>query len=72
MTSAMELDRTQRLTLMSSADLLKPYEGAAPLPTEINADGKSLVNTPGQKSESYDSFPEPFVKNKNGFDFHSE
>jgi len=54
----------------SATDLLKPYEGAVPLPTEINADGKSLVNTPGPKSECYDNFPEPFRKNKNGFDFH--
>ena len=45
-----------------------------PLDSEArNADGKSLVNPPtGKLSESYEAFPEPFVKTNNGFDFHSE
>ncbi|EJD43728.1 hypothetical protein AURDEDRAFT_88571 [Auricularia subglabra TFB-10046 SS5] len=41
-----------------------------PLPTTINADGKSLTNTSGYKSPVYDAFPEQFAPNKNGFDFH--
>ncbi|KAH7106010.1 DOPA-like domain-containing protein [Auriculariales sp. MPI-PUGE-AT-0066] len=41
-----------------------------PLPTEISPDGKSLVNTPGPRSSTYDAFPVGFKENKNGFDFH--
>ena len=48
------------------------YENAVPLPTEVNADGKSLKNTPGPKSASYDEFPKPIDSSHNGFDFHSE
>ncbi|KAI0272524.1 DOPA-like domain-containing protein [Gloeopeniophorella convolvens] len=49
---------------------LEGYEGADPLPDTLNEDGKSLYNPPGPRSVLYDSFPEPFKKNKNGFDFH--
>lgn len=55
-----------------STSLLQGYENAPPLPEGYSADGKSLVNTPGPLSTCYDGFPEPFMKNKNGFDFHSE
>ena len=54
------------------ADLLKGYEGGPPLPTDYTADGKSLVNLPGSKSEYYEKFPEPFTQTNNGFDFHSK
>ncbi|GJJ11284.1 hypothetical protein Clacol_005516 [Clathrus columnatus] len=53
-----------------STTLLKGYENAPPLPDGYNADGKSLINISGPKSAYYDTFPEPFQKNKNGFDFH--
>lgn len=49
---------------------LAGFENAEPLPDTFNADGKSLLNTPGPKSSSYEAFPEPFKPNKNGFDFH--
>ncbi|KIJ55334.1 hypothetical protein M422DRAFT_23935 [Sphaerobolus stellatus SS14] len=56
--------------LVTATELLKPYKGAEPLPTEYAADGKSLVNVPGPKSEYYERFPKPFSPNNNGFDFH--
>ncbi|KAJ8095320.1 hypothetical protein PM082_010543 [Marasmius tenuissimus] len=51
------------------------YENAPPLPTGVNADGKSLVNLPpGQEnpplSKAYDEFVDPLDKKNNGFDFH--
>lgn len=55
-------------------DLLKDYANAPPLPTEKNADGKSLKNlvenTP--RSAAYDTFPAPIASKgeENGFDFH--
>lgn len=51
---------------------LQGYEQAAPLPTDFNADGKSLYNPPGPKSPAYDEFPKPIDLSNNGFDFHSE
>ena len=53
-------------------NLLKDYQNALPLPTEINADGKSLMNLSGPKSSCYDDFPKPIESSNNGFDFHSE
>ena len=47
------------------------YENAEPLPTALNADGKSLQNVPGPLSPAYDEFPAPIRTNGNGFDFHS-
>ncbi|KAK1232924.1 hypothetical protein PQX77_003937 [Marasmius sp. AFHP31] len=52
------------------------YENAPPLPTGVNADGKSLVNLPpGQEnsplSKAYDEFVDPLDKKNNGFDFHA-
>ncbi|KAI0793872.1 DOPA-like domain-containing protein [Fomes fomentarius] len=41
--------------------LLVGYENAAPLPTTINEDGKSLYNP---------RFSKPIRPDKNGFDFH--
>lgn len=58
--------------LQMSTSLLQGYENAPPLPEGYSVDGKSLVNTAGPLSACYDAFPEPFMKNKNGFDFHSE
>ncbi|KAG2042618.1 hypothetical protein BDR03DRAFT_943830 [Suillus americanus] len=52
--------------------LLAGYEGAEPLPTTFNPDGKSLYNPPGPRSAAYDEFPKQFDPSKNGFDFHSE
>ncbi|KAH9839809.1 DOPA-like domain-containing protein [Rhodofomes roseus] len=49
---------------------LKGYENAAPLPTTINPDGKSLYNPPGPQSASYGNFPKPIDSSNNGFDFH--
>ncbi|KAF9499663.1 hypothetical protein BDN71DRAFT_1383522 [Pleurotus eryngii] len=49
---------------------LQGYENAAPLPTDLNADGKSLYNPPGPKSPAYDEFPKPIDSSNNGFDFH--
>ena len=57
---------------MTANDLLKDYQNAPPLPTEINPDGKSLINLSGPKSSCYDTFPEPIKSSNNGFDFHSE
>ncbi len=51
--------------------LLVGYENAAPLPTTINEDGKSLYNPPGTRSAAYDEFSKPIRPDKNGFDFHS-
>ncbi len=51
---------------------LKGYENAEPLPIGFNADGKSLINTPGPKSASYDEFQKPIDSSNNGFDFHSK
>lgn len=51
---------------------LKGYENAEPLPTTLNADGKSLYNPPGPKSPTYDEFPKPIDSSNNGFDFHSK
>lgn len=52
------------------------YENAPPLPTTINADGKSLTNLPnaeGKLSSAYDEFVDPLnKKDRNGFDFHSK
>jgi DOPA 4,5-dioxygenase len=42
-----------------------------PLPSEANADGKSLYNPPGPLSSAYDKFAEPIRQNDNGLDFHS-
>ncbi|KAG2363294.1 DOPA-like domain-containing protein [Suillus spraguei] len=50
--------------------LLAGCEGAEPLPTTFNPDGKSLYNPPGPRSAAYDEFPKQFVPSKNGFDFH--
>lgn len=47
------------------------YENSEPLPTTINADGKSLYNPPGPLSAAYETFPDPIVSTRNGFDFHS-
>jgi len=42
-----------------------------PLPTGVNADGKSLVNLPaGTKSPWYTSYPELIDNRNNAFDFH--
>jgi len=49
---------------------LKDYENAEPLPTNVNADGKSLYNPPGPKSAAYEEFPKPIDSSDNGFDFH--
>jgi len=49
---------------------LQGYENAQPLPTTLNADGKSLFNPPGPKSTAYDRFPPPIDPSNNGFDFH--
>ena len=49
---------------------LEGYEGAEPLPEGVNEDGKSLKNTPGPLSSSYEEFPEPIDSSNNGFDFH--
>lgn len=51
---------------------LKGYENAEPLPTTINADGKSLYNPPGPQSAAYDEFPNPINPSNNAFDVHSE
>ena len=52
---------------------LQGFENADPLPTELNPDGKSLVNPPGNtKSPTYDQFPSPIDSSNNGFDFHSQ
>lgn len=51
---------------------LEGYESAEPLPTEFNADGKSLYNPPGPRSAAYDEFPRPIDPSNNGFDFHSK
>ncbi|KAL0953717.1 hypothetical protein HGRIS_004907 [Hohenbuehelia grisea] len=51
---------------------LEGYENAEPLPTTVNADGKSLNNPPGPRSAAYDEFPKPIDSSNNGFDFHSE
>jgi DOPA 4,5-dioxygenase len=50
---------------------LKGYEKADPLPSTVNADGKSLFNPPGPKSATYDEFPKPIESSHGGFDFHS-
>ncbi|KAI0057469.1 hypothetical protein BV25DRAFT_1892722 [Artomyces pyxidatus] len=58
---------------MSSGSYKSPlegFEGAAPLPNDVNPDGKSLYNPPGPKSGAYDVFPEPIDSSNNGFDFH--
>ncbi|KAI0792151.1 DOPA-like domain-containing protein [Abortiporus biennis] len=55
---------------MSYKSPLDGYENAEPLPTEFNADGKSLYNPPGPKSAAYDEFPKPIDSSNNGFDFH--
>ena len=57
---------------MSYKSPLVGYENAEPLPTQYNADGKSLYNPPGPKSSSYDVFPDPIKSSNNGFDFHGE
>ncbi|KAL0953716.1 hypothetical protein HGRIS_004907 [Hohenbuehelia grisea] len=49
---------------------LEGYENAEPLPTTVNADGKSLNNPPGPRSAAYDEFPKPIDSSNNGFDFH--
>ncbi|KAH6915998.1 DOPA-like domain-containing protein [Coprinopsis sp. MPI-PUGE-AT-0042] len=52
---------------------LEGYESAPPLPTTLNADGKSLDNgtLDNQKlSDSYERFPDPIDSSNNGFDFH--
>ncbi|KAI1796680.1 DOPA-like domain-containing protein [Ganoderma leucocontextum] len=46
------------------------YENAEPLPTTVNADGKSLYNPPGPPSAAYEEFPKPIISSNNGFDFH--
>ncbi|KAF9266970.1 hypothetical protein L218DRAFT_978458 [Marasmius fiardii PR-910] len=51
------------------------YEDAPPLPTGVNADGKSLINIkPGEDtpplSKAYAEFVDPIDKKNNGFDFH--
>jgi hypothetical protein len=46
------------------------YEGAEPLPTTFNKDGKSLTNIPGPRSPAYDKFLAPIKTSNNGFDFH--
>lgn len=51
---------------------LKGFEGAEPLPTNFDTDGKSLYNPPGPRSTSYDEFPKPIDSSNNGFDFHSK
>lgn len=52
---------------------LEGYENAPALPTEFNADGKSLYNPPGPRSSAYDEFPKPIEGEKRGgFDFHGE
>ncbi|KAG7093703.1 hypothetical protein E1B28_007358 [Marasmius oreades] len=61
-------------TTSSYPSPLHGYENASPLPTEISADGKSLVNIkPGEDtpspSKAYDEFVDPISKN-GGFDFH--
>lgn len=51
------------------------YENAPPLPTTVNADGKSLTNLPnedGKLSEAYEKFVKPIDSSNNGFDFHGE
>ncbi|KZT43098.1 hypothetical protein SISSUDRAFT_738244 [Sistotremastrum suecicum HHB10207 ss-3] len=55
---------------LNNTSLLLGYENAPSLPTELNSDGKSLVNIPGPLSSAYETFPPPFRPNKNGFDFH--
>lgn len=54
------------------SSLLADYKNAEPLPTTLNADGKSLANIVGPKSSAYDEFPKPIDPSNNGFDFHSE
>ncbi|KAH9852179.1 DOPA-like domain-containing protein [Lenzites betulinus] len=49
---------------------LAGYENAEPLPTTLNADGKSFFNPPGPRSAAYDDFPAPIDSSNNGFDFH--
>jgi len=50
---------------------LEGFENVAPLPPEVNADGKSLVNPPAHAlSTAYEKFPEPIGLTNNGFDFH--
>lgn len=51
---------------------LQGYEGAEPLPTTINPDGKSLYNPPGPLSSAYEQFPKPIDPSNNAFDFHSK
>jgi DOPA 4,5-dioxygenase len=52
--------------------LLEGYEGAEPLPTALNPDGKSMYNPPGPHSAAYDEFPKQIDPTQNGIDFHSE
>jgi len=49
---------------------LAGFENAEPLPSTLNPDNSFFNPTREQRSSSYDSFPEPFLPNKNGFDFH--
>jgi len=54
---------------------LAGYENGPPLPTTLNADGKSLVNLPladGTRSQAYDVFVDPLDKENNRFDFHGD
>jgi hypothetical protein len=60
--------------MASQPSLLVDYRNAPPLPTTVNADGKSLTNLPredGKLSKAYDEFVDPLDKKNNGFDFHS-
>ncbi|KAI0035409.1 DOPA-like domain-containing protein [Vararia minispora EC-137] len=55
---------------MSYKSPLQGYEHAEPLPTDVNPDGKSLVNLPAPLSRVYETFPDPIDSSNNGFDFH--
>jgi len=63
---------------MSSESPLAVYKGQTlePLPTELNADGKSLkaLPTPPTRSPAYDTHPAPIrpPSEGNAFDFHGE
>jgi hypothetical protein len=63
---------------MSSESPLAVYKGQTlePLPTELNADGKSLkaLPIPSSRSPAYDTHPAPICppSEGNAFDFHGE
>jgi len=64
------ITRRNSLLTMSYPSVLAGFENAPALPTDFNADGKSLKNLPGPQSKAYDTFPPPINPANNGFDFH--